>query len=540
MTTMQRLLLSLLFLMVPAGVALAGGGGDDDDYKKQFILTVQPSTSLPAPAYQFKFTNVNKSSFNSLTLSLPAGWKISPAGGATSSRGTASLNAARSVVTVNNINLPTGSGQFMTVTVTGVTGAATCAAQTGTWAAQPWTGSTVGSGSKFDPKPYSGYPVSTTLPPPCFTITASAGSNGSITPSGAVTVASGANQAFAIAGAPTYRVAGVLVDSVSVGPVSTYAFTAVNANHTISATFAPNLLTITTPSTPLVGGTPFSVSVGYDGPTPSTVGLETTCTTSSVPPQSITNPTANPVVFSVTVPKAGTCTLKATATNYADKTITTPLAIYTGTLACGGASGSSTDVDVIKDWSYPQGSALTGGGWSLIRGENKSGATCSTAVPYTFTLDPTGTQSASFVVPSTEVQKVAAQYVVVWAPVATSGGWYEARPQLAWISNGSGPVYMPGLPCTQDPTNFAALTQAQLDSLMPAIPNAAPYNAEPLASTYGFSQGTSIVKARMCISQHGWTSLGPVQSEDQNGTKTLVQPWDKIIDLGDGFVSRDF
>ncbi len=539
MTTIRKFLLSLLLLALPVSAVFASGD-DDDDYKKQFILTVQTSSALPAPAYQFKLTNVNKSSFNSLTLTLPAGWTIASTGGASPSRGTATLNAARNVVTVNNINLPTGSGQFMTVTVTGVTGAATCAAQTGTWAAQPWTGSTVGSGSKFTPKPNTGYPVSTTLPPPCFTIAASAGANGSITPSGTVTVASGANQSFAIAGAANYRVADVVVDGASVGGVSTYTFPAVNANHTIAASFAPNLLTITTPSTPLVAGAAFSVSVGYDGPTPSTVGLETTCTSSSVAPQSVNNPTTNPVVFSVTVPKAGSCTLKATATNYASKTLTTPLTVFTGTLACGGTSSNTPNVDVTQDWAYPQGGVLTNGGWSLVRGENKSGATCSSAVPYTFTLDTTGTQTASFLVPTTEVQKVAAQYVVVWAPVATNGGWYEARPQLAWISNVSGPIYMPGLPCTQDPTNFASLTQAQLDTLMPAIPNAAPYNTEPLASTYGFSTPGNIVKAKMCISQHGWTALGPVQSEDENGTKTLVQPWDKIIDLGDGFASRDF
>ncbi|MFO1303253.1 MAG: hypothetical protein U1F54_05945 [Burkholderiales bacterium] len=535
MTTIRKLLLSLLCLMLPVSAALAAD--------KQYILTVAAATSAtPQPAYKFTFTNDGNSSFNALSLSLPSGWSVSTAGGVSTSRGSATFTStARNVIYVQNINLPNGAGQSMTVTVTGVTaGASTCgSSQTGTWTAQPWTGSSVGSGQTFSLKPGTNFP-STTVPPSCYTITASAGTGGTITPSGAVSVATGTDQAFTITANPTYRISGVLVDNASVGAVGSYTFPAVSANHTIVASFLQNTLSITTPSTPVVAGSAFAVSVGYDGPNPATVSLETSCTTSTVATQSVNNPTASPVAFSVTVPKAGSCTLTAKATNYADKTISTPLTVYTGTLACAGTASSSADVDVTQDWSYPRGSVLTSGGYSLVRGENKSGPTCTSAVPYTFTLDTTGTQSASFIVPSTEVQKVAAQYVVVWAPVKTTGGWYEARTQLAWVSNGSGPIYMPALPCTQDPTNFAALTQTELDSLMPAIPNAYPYNVDPLASAYGFSTPGNIVKAKMCVSQHGWTSVGPVQSEDENGTKTLVQPWDKIIDLGDGFASRDF
>jgi hypothetical protein len=70
-----------------------------------------------------------------------------------------------------------------------------------------------------------------------FTITASAGANGSISPNGVVSVVSGANQSFTIAPAPGYQVAGVSVDGVSVGAVTTYNFTNLTANHTIMATF---------------------------------------------------------------------------------------------------------------------------------------------------------------------------------------------------------------------------------------------------------------------------------------------------------------
>jgi hypothetical protein len=70
-----------------------------------------------------------------------------------------------------------------------------------------------------------------------YTITASAGANGSITPSGAVPVLSGANQTFTIAANSGYTNAGVTVDGTSVGTVSSYTFNNVTANHTISASF---------------------------------------------------------------------------------------------------------------------------------------------------------------------------------------------------------------------------------------------------------------------------------------------------------------
>ncbi len=71
-----------------------------------------------------------------------------------------------------------------------------------------------------------------------YTITASAAANGSISPSGSVSVASGANQSFSISPNRGYRISNVTVDGRSVGAVSSYTFTNVTANHTIAATFA--------------------------------------------------------------------------------------------------------------------------------------------------------------------------------------------------------------------------------------------------------------------------------------------------------------
>jgi hypothetical protein len=77
-----------------------------------------------------------------------------------------------------------------------------------------------------------------------YTITASAGANGTISP-GTVTVLGGANQKFIIAAATGYRVADVLVDASSVGARTSYTFSNVQGDHTISASFALDVYTIT-------------------------------------------------------------------------------------------------------------------------------------------------------------------------------------------------------------------------------------------------------------------------------------------------------
>jgi hypothetical protein len=70
-----------------------------------------------------------------------------------------------------------------------------------------------------------------------YTITASAGMGGSITPSGSIMVAQGGGKSFGIASNPGYTIANVKVDGVSQGAVTSYTFTNVTTNHTIVASF---------------------------------------------------------------------------------------------------------------------------------------------------------------------------------------------------------------------------------------------------------------------------------------------------------------
>ena len=71
-----------------------------------------------------------------------------------------------------------------------------------------------------------------------YTITASSGDNGSITPSGAVVVLSGEDEQFNFTPDSWYVVDNVSVDSSNLGNISTYTFNNVIANHTIYVNFS--------------------------------------------------------------------------------------------------------------------------------------------------------------------------------------------------------------------------------------------------------------------------------------------------------------
>jgi hypothetical protein len=87
--------------------------------------------------------------------------------------------------------------------------------------------------------------ISVTFAINTYTITPSAGSGGTISPSSKQTVNYGGSATFTITPKTGYHIADVLIDGTSVGAVETYTFTNVQANHTISATFAINTYTIT-------------------------------------------------------------------------------------------------------------------------------------------------------------------------------------------------------------------------------------------------------------------------------------------------------
>lgn len=72
---------------------------------------------------------------------------------------------------------------------------------------------------------------------PVYTVKATAGRHGSITPSGNVDVLHGGSQTFTIAANSGYAISNVKIDGVSIGAVKSYTFENVTENHTIEVTF---------------------------------------------------------------------------------------------------------------------------------------------------------------------------------------------------------------------------------------------------------------------------------------------------------------
>jgi hypothetical protein len=105
-------------------------------------------------------------------------------------------------------------------------------------------GSSVGPGTSHTfTNVTTGHTIEATFAIDAFTITPSAGLHGFISPSGPQSVEYGQDQTFTITPASGYYIADVLVDGTSVGPATAYTFTAVAADHTISASFEPGVQT---------------------------------------------------------------------------------------------------------------------------------------------------------------------------------------------------------------------------------------------------------------------------------------------------------
>jgi len=126
-------------------------------------------------------------------------------------------------------------GDTITLTATSNTG----------WHFTVWSGDLTGSVNPVTFTLNGDTVVTATFAINTYTITPTAGANGSITPNTPQTVNYGGSQMFAIAANTGYHISDVGVDGVSIGVTSIYTFTNVSANHTITATFAPNAVNLT-------------------------------------------------------------------------------------------------------------------------------------------------------------------------------------------------------------------------------------------------------------------------------------------------------
>ena len=81
------------------------------------------------------------------------------------------------------------------------------------------------------------YTIKADFVPITYKITVTQGANGAISPGTYAGFKPGANQTYSITPSAGFRVADVRVDGVSVGAVTSYAFTDIQATHSITATF---------------------------------------------------------------------------------------------------------------------------------------------------------------------------------------------------------------------------------------------------------------------------------------------------------------
>jgi quinol monooxygenase YgiN len=108
---------------------------------------------------------------------------------------------------------------------------------------------------------------------PSYTLTASAGANGAISPSGSIQVIQGASQTFTITANTGYTVSAVAVDGTSVGAVTSYTFSNVQAAHSISASFAVTTPAITITTQPVATAAKVGQTATFSVAASSNVGV---------------------------------------------------------------------------------------------------------------------------------------------------------------------------------------------------------------------------------------------------------------------------
>ncbi len=153
---------------------------------------------------------------------------------------TIQIPVAKYTVTVTN---GSGTGQYAqgeTVTITA--GAAPSGQQFKEWEVVSGTITLASSTSETTTFTMPAEAVSVkanyeAIPVTGYTITATAGANGSISPSGAVRVAAGGSQTFTISPSSGYVIDTLKVDGLEVTATTSYTFSEVNSNHTIEVNF---------------------------------------------------------------------------------------------------------------------------------------------------------------------------------------------------------------------------------------------------------------------------------------------------------------
>ncbi|RZJ66923.1 MAG: T9SS type A sorting domain-containing protein [Flavobacterium sp.] len=330
-----------------------------------------------------------------------------------------------------------------------------------------------------------------------FIISASAGTNGTISPVGTTSVPTNGNQTFTITPNCAYAVADVLVDGVSQGAITTYTFSNVNANHSISATFSATVPTITAS-----GATTFCQG--------SSVTLTSSATTGNVwstgaTTQSITVTAAGSYTVSV---NNGTCTSAASAATVisiipapAAPTVTASGA----TTFCQGASVTLTS------------SSATGNTWS--NGATTQSITVSTSGTYSVVFNNGTCNSASSAGTTVTVNPAPA------TPTITATGpttFCQGGSVILISSASSGNVWSNGattqfITVTTSGTytvsvNNGTCTSATSDGIEVTVNPAATTPTITASGTTTFCQGGSVTLTSSSATGNTWSNGATTQS----------------------------
>jgi len=221
-----------------------------------------------------------------------------------------------------------------------------------------------------------------------YTITATAGTGGSITPSGNVNVTHGSNQTFSIEADSGYEISDVKVDNVSVGKVSSYTFNNVTTNHSIQASFSLLLVATYTVTFNVndVSGPLQGANVSFNGES-----LQTDSQGRAVFTEVATGNR------SYTVSKTGYENVTGSVNVDADKSVNVSLAKKTYTLSTNtvgqGSVSKSPDKTTYTHGEIVQLTAIPSTGWSF---SGWSGYVSGSDNPVTVTVESNGTVTATF------------------------------------------------------------------------------------------------------------------------------------------------
>jgi hypothetical protein len=221
---------------------------DVGNFTDETVSNLQGGTTyyFAATAYDARGNESGYSNEVSYTAPVDCAYSITPASGSfTAAGGTGSVN----VTTQNGCSWTASSGASWITITSGGSG-------TGNGTVYYSVSANSGTASRTSASTIAGRLFTINQAgAETYTITASAGAGGTITPTGSTSVNAGGSQTYMISANSGYTISGVSVNGLSVGAVSSYAFNNVTSNQTIAATFAATTYTLSTSTSGTGAGT---------------------------------------------------------------------------------------------------------------------------------------------------------------------------------------------------------------------------------------------------------------------------------------------